>query len=258
MPTWREVYPAGPTDSLDGSSHNLRRILGVLGIALPLLCMLAAELFPTTIVIDGREVPLPPPGSVSGYYYTSGVSAFVGILVGMGLFLFTYKGYNDDYARWDSRVSTLVGIAALGVAVFPTDPPDPSLGQSWWDPWMGTVHNCSAFFLFGLFLVFCWWLFPGKDWRLTADQRRERNIRSLVLRERIRKYPFFYLCGAGIVICLGWAGIAMLMHASIFLPEWGALWFFGLAWLRAGQLDKTIYDSIITKRIVARLSGGRT
>lgn len=255
MPKTRQLYPIPSDDPLDRSTHGFRQLLGWLGILLPPACVAWSTVFPTTVIEAGQMVPLSHLGSVSAYYYTSGVAAFVGVLVSMGLFLFTYKGYDDKGGKWDFWLSTVIGVAAIGIAVFPTDPPHESLTRSWWHPWMGKAHYISAGSLFLLFLGFCWVLFPGKDWRLEAGELERRGWQRLTWVGRIWKYRVYYGCGLVILVCLIWALILKSRGNSIFWPEWGALWFFGIAWLRAGQLQWTLRESALTRPLVAGVEG---
>lgn len=242
----RRVYPIPPdVDPLDRSTHGFRQLMGWLGMALPLLCVGWATLFPTVIAGDGGDVLLTRLDSVSAYYYTSGVWAFVGILVAMGLFLFTYKGYDDKAGRWDYWISTLTGVAAIGVAVFPTHPVHEALQPSWWRPWMATVHLTSALTLFLLFVIFCWVLFPGKDWRLPRG-----TLPPLSAFQRVLKYPVYHGCGLLILACLVWAGVQLMRGGTIFWQEWFALWLFGAAWLRKGQVQWTLREGLVTRPIV--------
>ena len=98
--------PSDPS-SLIISYMTLRRIVGLLGISLPL------------VLIVGSYI-LDKPGhlqvSISAYYHTSMRNALVGIVCGVSLYLLSYHGY-----EWqDSMVSKLAGLFALGIAFFPT------------------------------------------------------------------------------------------------------------------------------------------
>lgn len=235
----KRLYPVpADDDPLDLSTHGFRQLLGGLGIALPPLCWLWANLLPPTGTSEGllaRLWPLRSLDSVSAYYHTSAVWAFVGILVAMGLFLFTYRGYNDRRQRLDYWVSNFAGAMAVLVAIFPTAPP-PGAGPPWWTEVMGTIHLGAAFLLFGSFIVFCWFLFPTKDKRVSETTRQARGYASLTFRERVKKYPVYYGCGLGIALCLVVAGLQSVKGGSIFMAEWWALWFFGISWLRKGQV----------------------
>jgi hypothetical protein len=92
--------------SLIISYLTMRRLIGILGLALPI------------IVVFGGFIqnPLVIQGSLSGYYYTNMHDFFVGILCGVSLFLLSYKGYE----KIDDVVANLSGIFALGIILFPT------------------------------------------------------------------------------------------------------------------------------------------
>lgn len=50
-------------------------------------------------------------GSVSGYYYTGVRDVLVGSLCAIGVFLFSYSGYDD----WDKWLTNAAGLFAIGV-----------------------------------------------------------------------------------------------------------------------------------------------
>ena len=99
MPTNRER-------SLIVSYLAMRRLIGILGIALPII-----------VVMGGLAEAQPyVQGSISGYYYTNMRDLFVGISSGVGLFLISYKGYE----KIDDIVARMSGAFALGMIIFPT------------------------------------------------------------------------------------------------------------------------------------------
>jgi len=59
------------------------------------------------------------PGSLSGYYYTHMRNLFVGAMCAMGIFLAAYRGFD----RWDTWFTNVAGLAAICIAVSPTNPP---------------------------------------------------------------------------------------------------------------------------------------
>jgi hypothetical protein len=92
--------------SLIISYLGMRRLIGILGISLPLI-----------VVMGGFTQGEPSlQGSISGYYYTNMRDFLVGMLSGVALFLISYRGYED----MDSFVAKLSGIFALGMLFFPT------------------------------------------------------------------------------------------------------------------------------------------
>ncbi|GAL84240.1 hypothetical protein Celly_3120 [Sporocytophaga myxococcoides] len=90
------------------SSYTLRKTVGVLGMALPLLLVVF-------LYIDNGY--LQPLESLSHYYYTRVSGIFVATLSILGIFLIIYKGKE----LVDLLVSSIAGIAVLLVALFPTD-----------------------------------------------------------------------------------------------------------------------------------------
>jgi nicotinamide riboside transporter PnuC len=94
------------SSSLIISYLTMRRIIGILGIGLPIIIVLGGFIQKGFILYE----------SISSYYYTNMHDFFVGILSCVGLFLISYKGYE----RIDSITSTISGILAVGTALFPT------------------------------------------------------------------------------------------------------------------------------------------
>jgi hypothetical protein len=92
--------------SLITSYLAMRRLIGVLGIALPILLFFGGLAQDTPIIL----------GSISGYYYTSMRDFFVGLLSGVALFLLSYKGYE----KIDDVVAQMSGLCVLGMIIFPT------------------------------------------------------------------------------------------------------------------------------------------
>ncbi|WP_348798449.1 hypothetical protein [Flavobacterium adhaerens] len=90
------------------NSLTLRKMIGVLGMALPLL------LYTFLYLDNGFQYPLE---SISHYYYTRVSSIFVIILSLQAFFLIVYKG--KDIV--DFYVSFFAGIFALLVLLFPTN-----------------------------------------------------------------------------------------------------------------------------------------
>jgi len=232
-------YPLPPADPMDRSTHGFRQLLGALGVVLPLLCWIWAIVLPSTqdpTPFLERLWPLHALSSVSAYYYTSAVGAFVGILVAMGLFLFTYRGFEDKRQAWDYWVSSFAGAMAIGVALCPTATPKGFEKIAWWHPLMGKIHLTAAALLFTTFIVFCWALFPTRDKRVTEHDRIRLGYQKYGFLDRLKHYPVYYGCGLGILGCLAWAVLASRAGRSMFVAEWLALWFFGVSWLRKGQV----------------------
>jgi len=85
---------------------TMRRIIGILGIGLPVIVMLGGFIQNGFVFSE----------SISSYYYTNMRDFFVGLLCCTGLFLISYKGYE----RIDNIIGNISGIFAVGIAFFPT------------------------------------------------------------------------------------------------------------------------------------------
>ena len=198
-----------------------RQLIGYIGLILPFL------LIAIVLTRDGVEL-WNELESISAYYYTGAVTAFAGMLVGLFLFLFTYRGYENDEHNWADRLAAKVAaIAALLVAYYPTRAPVEPLAVEWWKEWMGVVHHGAAIVLFTMFAIFSLWLF-----RLTGAQPPTADK---LLRNRI-----YLVCGLVIVACILWAGFNGWRGVSIFWPEAIALIAFALSWLVKGYAVQSI------------------
>src|SRR5262245_44588513 len=121
----------------DLSDYVHRQLIGYIGLSLPFVLYFLAGL--RNDAGDARWGLL---GSISAYYYTGAVAAFVGLLVALSLFLFSYRGYENQNNRWDRLIASTAGFAALGVAFFPmTAQIDPAPGWIARTVWL---HYASA------------------------------------------------------------------------------------------------------------------
>jgi hypothetical protein len=208
-------------DDLSGDAH--RRLIGWIGLLLPALLVVIA------IERDGvarwRSLE-----SISAYYYTGAVAAFVGMLVALALFLFTYRGFDNDYHKADRGAAIVAGFAALAVAFFPTAAPTGVPALSWWRPATGVIHHIAAVVLFAMFAVFALWLF-----RLRKDGKTEMSG----WRNKV-----FLACGLAIVACILWAGYNGYTAREIFLPESIALVAFAFSWLVKGYAAEALVSNV--------------
>src|ERR1700751_3359445 len=100
------TYLEKPNDKFEMSYLAIRRAVGVLGIALPVVVSIGACIFSQCHVLKD---------SISDYYYSIMGTVFTGILCAVALFMYSYKGFD----HWDRLTSNLACIFALGVALFP-------------------------------------------------------------------------------------------------------------------------------------------
>ena len=210
-----------PTKPDDLSDRAHRQLIGYIGLVLPVLLIFIA------IWRDGME-QWKRLESISAYYYTGAVAVFVGMLVALALFLFTYRGYANKYHRYDRAAAVIAASAALGEAFFPTKVPEGFVALKWWAPWHGVVHHISAVVLLLMFAVFALWLF-----RVTPDGQAVAPD---------RKWPdrVYLICGVAILASLAWAGWEAKHGRSIFWPESTSLVAFSISWLVKGDAHGTI------------------
>jgi amino acid transporter len=121
-------------------------------------------------------------------------------------------------------------VAALGVALFPTEAPEGLHEASSWRPILGTMHLVCAVVLFSSFALFALWLFRLSDiprWRDRGAEKKRRDV-------------FFLVCGCVIVACMVWATFAG--GTSILIPEMIAIMAFALAWLVKGEAKSSVVN----------------
>lgn len=204
------------------SYNTLRRIIGILGFAFPIVLSVGAILFGGCDCIQK---------SISIYYHTIMHNLFVGILSAIGLFLFTYKGYEKK----DAIAGNLAGIFAFGVAYFPcsiTGPFTNCLPTPLDTGILFTIHLISAALLFITLAYFSICLFTKSHGQIT--------------KMKIKRNSLYRTCGFIMLSCIALIGvIALLNHFGIWLGlkklhyifwlESIALWAFGISWLVKGR-----------------------
>jgi len=137
-----------PKDQWLMSYKDLRKGVGLIGIALPFILILGKMLIEQRVDISS---------SISIYYFTVMSSVFVGCMCAIGVFLIFYRG-----PEWvDNFTGHIAGVSAIGVALLPTTPyPDIDIPKYQdFDPWVGNLHiGCAAVF-FAALAYFCLVLF---------------------------------------------------------------------------------------------------
>lgn len=214
----------------DASTHAHRQLIGYIGLLLSPGLVLFAALRPMP-----RLQAWPPLSSVSAYYYSAGVVAFVGTLVALAVFFFTYRGYRNRHQWKDRMLATVAGFAALGVALFPTTAPDTIYALPWWTPTMRTMHYASAGTLFACFFLFSVWLFPKTSEEAKGEPlARDKRVRNAI----------YYVCGVVMLVAIGWILWAARTGRPIFWPEAVALTAFAVSWLTKGRALRSIAAGI--------------
>lgn len=193
----------------------LRRTLGILGIALPI------------VLVMGNSFVMQE--SISHFYYTKMSVVFTGTLIAFGLFLLSYRGYDkkDSELISDNIITNIAGVMAFFVALVPTACAECSLevpnGHD--NVVKNSIHLISA----GLFIVIMGYM--------SFSQFTKSDKTDSLTKKRNR---LFRICG--VVIWL--AVLALIIKFSIdfnvfanyiFWCETVALIAFGIAWLVKGK-----------------------
>jgi hypothetical protein len=199
---------------------TLRKLIGILGMLLPFACLFGGSLLRHAPVLD----------SISAYYHSNMRDILVGLLVGVSLFLMTYKGYE----RRDMLVAIVSGIAGLGIAIFPCESRiDPSMAVGTFQlspPLAGYLHYGSSALFFILLGINSYFLFTLGDKKKWTKRKSSRNV-------------IYRACG--LVIFASLLTLAMLTiilgekklvaTSWTFVFETVMLLAFGLSWLVKGE-----------------------
>lgn len=208
--------------SLIISYLSLRRLIGWLGIFLPIICVLGGRVF------SGLACQ----SSISFYYHANMRDFFIGILLTVSVFLITYKGEQTI----DNVVTWVIGLAGIVVALFPTADPagtETHVGLFQVRPELAdAVHLTAAAIFFFLLALNSLFLFTiSREESAPAGSRKP--LRNLV----------YVACGVTILVCLAMfpvlgkamggaqfkAGPLVLVLESVMLLA------FGISWLVKGE-----------------------
>ena len=229
------------------SYQSLRRTIGMLAFIFPLVLLLGG------IVLSDCSWTQ---NSISHYYHTVMRNGFVGILCAVGLFLFSYRGY-------DIR-DTVAGVAAcimvIGVAFFPTgikeNIPGCNLTPTFSYSIFGTIHLICAILFFLLLSYFSLVLFTKSEH--TIENRKNwvtflfysdifnPSVTRKLSKAKRNKNRVFLICGIAMLVCLLLIAIYMLFLENkypqidgidpVFWLETLALWAFGVSWMTKGEM----------------------
>lgn len=221
-----------PSVGLQQSDYRVRKLIGGLGLSLPILLPLS-------------EMELL--SSMSHYYYYSLSSIlFIVVLSSFGLFLISYKGYQKDSSNEkisDDFLTNIGGFAILIVVLIPTQCANsesvtidalcasenyPLLGHM--NKTLNIIHLISA----GIFIFTMGWM---SKYKFTRGQNQANN-------------KIYRLCGN-----IVWGAIALLIvlviiaffqenfqitKYDVFILETVALVPFGISWLIKGEAMEDI------------------
>lgn len=142
---------------------GLRRCIGVIGISLPFVLVFGKMLFESPGILP----------SISAYYYTVMRDVLVGSLSASAVFLLSYR-----FDRLSDIAGDVAGIAALGVALFPTPP---AVGATHHQVLIGYAHSVFSGVFFLTLAFFALVLFQRTDpGCVVTPQKRMSNTIYLV------------------------------------------------------------------------------
>jgi uncharacterized membrane protein YkgB len=192
---------------------TLRKAVGILGIALPLILLIAGE----AIFQLGLRT------SISSYYHTGMGDVLVGTLFAFGTFLVAYRGYD----KRDEIAGILGGIFAVGVALFPTTLDDKITSP---DQIVGILHVVFTAAFFATLIYSSLFLFTLSNKKPPTKEKRRRNAVYRVCG------VVMIICIVGIVIGFFFPSIGTVFGDSlVFWMEALAIWAFGVSWFAKGE-----------------------
>lgn len=194
---------------------TLRKVLGILGIALPIIVAVGAWI----IFQTGLQ------RSISDYYYTGMRNVFVGSLWATAFFLLAYKGYG----RLDGLLGNVGCVAAVAITIFPTTPDNPTeLAKL-----IGAFHLLAGTVFFGTLIIFSLFRFT------LTDPKGQPSP------EKLKRNTIYRVCGVIMLACivlsalylgLPLIGVEFLSGSNlVFWLEAVALVAFGVSWLTKGE-----------------------
>ncbi len=192
---------------------ELRASLGTIGILLPFVLAIGK------ILVQGPGI-LP---SMSAYYYSAMGNVFVGSLCAIGVFLWSYRGYD-----WrDIWAGHLAAVSAIGVALFPTAPENTT---TWSQVFVSGLHAGFAGMFFLTLAYFALFLFRQSSSTVPTKMKVIRN--------------YVYLaCGVTILMSVVLVALSHLLpkdapifalHPTFYLESL-AIVAFGISWFVKGD-----------------------
>lgn len=214
-------------DELVLSYYRVRQALGWLGFSLPLILILGG-----LVSLGGMEP------SISDYYHTILRDLFVGIMTAIAIFLIAYPGHRRQTgeAISDDSVTTLAGIAALGVALFPNEGPAGSPVSSIWQAMLGNFAAAVGHYACAIAFLLCLAYICLVKFARTAKPYRRKIYRGC---------GWLILAMAALVIVASWfkirgPAVPQAVVTEFRLVLWFeaiAVWAFALSWLTKGRAD---------------------
>jgi hypothetical protein len=227
----------------------MRAIIGFTGVTLPIVL----------ILVDHLLDPGAPAVrfSLSGYYYSGARDLFVGALVATGVFLISYRVFETNL---NNVLTIFGGIAALGVAFFPTDrfegstdtltPLQAKLGEGH----VAVVHFASAGVLLATLAILSF-TFGIQEGR----RGQQRPFGRAMLPPSFWRW-YHIVCALLVLVGFGVVAYAKLNHVVsghlVLIGEIVAVEAFGLSWLFKGlELPVLLGTRGMARRRLAKQRG---
>ena len=265
----RGVTMAGHDQYARINQQTLTLVVGLVAVGLPTVLWIAAHL-PSSNPMIGTCFRY----SMSHFFYAPfWGTVFTGALVFIGAYLIVYQG--EDAQNAENRLSTYAGLAAFGIALFPTNGWGCDLSvfaarpflvfdltnnmpvpQGAFDPttafalfpFASTIHYLSAAILFFFLGWFCFFVF-------TAVDDTQRRPDGKLTRVKVIRNIVYYVAGSVIVLAILIMGLSAIVQGvlGIPLPWWdagnwtfwceaAALIAFGVSWLVKGRVINWLED----------------
>lgn len=186
-----------------------RKMIGILGLLLPILLYVGS-------ITDGKIQIV---DSLSAYYHTDSHDIFVGILIAIGIFLITYKGYD----LLDKLITSSAGFFIIVLSLFPCYGSNVTYVFRFLTPkTISMIHGISAASAFALLGCMSYFQFPKTDKGVFIPFFKEQ--RNKIFR------------GCGITIYISLMCAWPLRGTDLFIvSEIVILWAFSVSWLVKGQ-----------------------
>jgi hypothetical protein len=220
---------SGPQNSILVISYlNLRKAIGIIGVALPFVLAFGQILLHALKIQSSLHSPVIE-SSISSYYYTDMRNIFVGSMCAIGVFLMSYRGYD-----WrDAIAGRFAFVCAIGVALFPTSPLPPAFPPATPDQKLiGGVH-----------LTFAALLFLTLAYRFSLKLFTETDPNKTPTRQKLKRNVVYRVSGYIMLACIALIAVAALppiramveRFAPRFWLEAIAIVAFGVSWLTKGE-----------------------
>ena len=244
-------------NSLFHDPKKLRRLVGITAFLLPISLFVLSFSVPTVCTYK----------TISNFYFAPfGGDILVGILFFIGFFLISYKGQGDygSSAKTDDIVSTVAGISAFGIALFPTVGYSCGEAQEMIRAYIHTSQLCEGGSCHALDFI---------DYDLFPSSNDLHSLTTLVFflalayfslciftksagemtEQKKRRNRIYRITGITIIVCLLLMGIRKFFLEGAPAEQWDAakvtfvlesigLFAFGFAWFVKGEGVKWVND----------------